>query len=86
MKNANWQTYNSRVSNTDPALGFDEMQTSANPYSAPQGKAKPSFANAASTAALKAKVRMEKKAELKTTDASEKTDKSDKKKPEKKPL
>jgi len=60
MKFANWQSYEPRVSTTDPAFEEDFL-TSIPTDMVPQAKAKPSFSNAATMAAFKAKSRLAKK-------------------------
>lgn len=60
MKFANWQSYEPRVSMTDPAFEEDFL-TSIPTDMVPQAKAKPSFSNAATMAAFKAKSRLAKK-------------------------
>jgi len=60
--NANWKTYNPRVSTEDPALLNQnaEIDTMITPI--PPEKKRPSFSNAANRAAVVAKSRMAKKA------------------------
>jgi len=72
MKNANWQSYSPRASTIDPAFADVDGMTPMGADIVPQEKAKPSFANAAGLAAMKAKSRMAKKNQDKPSEGSKK--------------
>ena len=59
--NANWQSYNPRVSTQDPALWNENTKQASWMTPVPAEKARPSFSNAANRAALLAKTRLAKK-------------------------
>lgn len=61
LRNAPWQPYNPQVSTSDPAFDEDGFRTPI-PTDLVPPKAKPSFSNAANSAASKAKRRVSKKA------------------------
>jgi hypothetical protein len=61
FSNANWKPYNPKVSTIDPAFADSDMMDATSYTSVPPEKAKPSFSNVASLAALKAKTRLTKK-------------------------
>ena len=62
MSNAPWQTYNPKVSTMDPAMTEDSLMDASSLQAVAPAKSKPSFSNAANNAALKAKMRLSKKA------------------------
>ena len=69
MLNADWESYNPRVSTIDPALDAD-LLTPKPAKRAAQAKAKPSFSNAAGRASLRAKSRLAKKEKTLTSEAA----------------
>jgi len=79
MRGVNWQPYNPRVSTIDPVFLGNKFSTSVDLEALPKEKAKPSFSNAASLAASKAKARFVQKNDTKKTNA--KTVKAPVKKP-----
>lgn len=61
MQSANWKSYSPTTSQTDPAFMDDGAMTPIDNSYVPPQKAKPSFSNAASTAAARAKISLAKK-------------------------
>lgn len=81
MSHANWQAYSPEVSTKDPALKTIESKSEALAKMLARKKEKPSFANVANLAAMKAKSRlaMKAKAEAAKTDQNTQAENSDKK-------
>lgn len=67
---ANWEPYNPQVSTIDPSSLGNKYSTSVDFSALPAQKTKPSFSNAASIAATKAKARISEKSEPKKPTAS----------------
>lgn len=68
LRNALWQSYNPKLTVTDPAFDENGFMTPLPANLVPAAKAKPTFSNAANNASMKAKTRVLKKAEGEKTE------------------